>query len=71
MATQWLKVLETPDESRLFVMPKFQFSLVMLLHVHCWMGVPLVAPPRASRHRRLDLLTRWTLVEETEVTVHC
>jgi hypothetical protein len=31
-------VLETPDDNKLLGMPKFQFSLVILLHVHCWMG---------------------------------
>src|SRR5580704_11269579 len=71
VATQWLKVLEIPDDNKLFLMPKFQFSLVMLLHGHCWIGVPLTALPRASRQSWLDLLTRWTFVEEPDLTVHC
>ena len=37
--------------------PGCHFSLLMLLHGHCWTGVPLTAPPLASRHNPLRLFT--------------
>lgn len=32
---QWLKVFDTPDDNKLLLSPKLQFSFEIVLHVHC------------------------------------